>query len=137
MPITLINLYELNKNPPDFLKSMQNWGLIPKGEYRCSRCDGFLKICICNEDGWRWQCNNKISKNKQKAENCGFRVRFRKGTFFAGSRLSYFNILAFAHFWAEGVQLRVIKLELGIGSDNTLINWASYCREVYFVLLIN
>jgi len=33
--------------------------------------------------------------------------------------------------WAEGHQLRQIKLELKIVSDNTLVDWASFCREVF------
>ena len=135
MPITLISLYELNQNPCDLLAALEKWKLIPKeGEYYCPRCEGALALNKCKEDGWRWQCNNRISKHKQKAEKCGLCVRFRKGTFFANSHLSYFNILAFSHLWAEGVQLRVIKLELGIGCDNTLVNWSSFCREVIYFL---
>ena len=95
-----------------------------------SKCSYPMVLHADQDDGWRWKCNNKISERKQKAVACGGHVRFRKGTFFAGSHLSYFNILAFAHLWAEGVQLRVIKLELGVGSDQTLVNWSSYCREV-------
>ena len=131
MPITLIKLYELNKNPPALLEAMQEWNLIPRvGGYKCPKCSYPMVLHADQDDGWRWKCNNKISERKQKAVACGGHVRFRKGTFFAGSHLSYFNILAFAHLWAEGVQLRVIKLELGVGSDQTLVNWSSYCREV-------
>ena len=131
MPITLIKLYELNKNPPALLEAMQEWNLIPRvGGYKCPKCSYPMVLYADQDDGWRWKCNNKISERKQKAVACGGHVRFRKGTFFAGSHLSYFNILAFAHLWAEGVQLRVIKLELGVGSDQTLVNWSSYCREV-------
>ena len=74
-----------------------------------------------------------FQNTSRKLKNVGC-VRFRKGTFFANSHLSYFNILAFSHLWAEGVQLRVIKLELGIGCDNTLVNWSSFCREVIYFL---
>ena len=130
MPITLIKLYELNKNPPALLEAMQEWNLIPRvGGYKCPKCSYPMVLHADQDDGWRWKCNNKISERKQ-AVACGGHVRFRKGTFFAGSHLSYFNILAFAHLWAEGVQLQVIKLELGVGSDQTLVNWSSYCREV-------
>lgn len=137
MPITLIQLYELNKDPAALLEALQKWHLIPRqGNYNCPKCSGALTLRPDSEDGWRWHCDNKISERKQKAVPCGGRVRFRKGTFFAGSHLDYFNILAFAHFWAVGVQLRVIKLELGIGSDHTLINWSSFCREVRFLFLL-
>ena len=36
MPITLIKLYELNKNPSALLEAMQEWNLIPRvGGYKC------------------------------------------------------------------------------------------------------
>ena len=133
MSVTLINLYKLNQTPAELLEAMQNWKLIPKeGSYLCPKCSGKLTLNANKKDGWRWHCNNKISQRKQKAEPCGCRVRLRTGTFFANSHMSYFSVLAFAHLWAGGIQLRVIKLELEIGSDETLVNWASFCREVLF-----
>jgi hypothetical protein len=131
MPITLIEVYELHKNPEQLLEAMQKWQLIPKeGNYNCPNCSGVILLYPDSEDGWRWHCKNKISEPKQRPVSCGTRVRLRKGTFFEKSHLSYFQLLSFAHLWAEGVPLRVIKLELSIGSDHTLVDWASYCREV-------
>ena len=39
MPITLIKLYELNKNPPALLEAMQEWNLIPRVGGYCRESD--------------------------------------------------------------------------------------------------
>ena len=89
MPITLVKLYELNKNPPALLEAMQEWNLIPRvGGYKCPKCSYPMVLHSDQDDGWRWKCNNKISERKQKAVACGGHVRFRKGTFFASSHLT-------------------------------------------------
>lgn len=134
MPINLIQLFRLNSDLDAFLGMMQAWNLVPiEGEYACPNCNAPLKLYRDSEDGWRWRCNNKVSVRKQAAQPCGTKVRFRTGTFFAQSNLSYFNILAFAHLWAIGAPLRIIKIQLDIGSNNTLTDWASFCREVISV----
>ena len=61
--------------------------------------------------------NNKVSIRKQKATKCNKKVSVNTGTFFVQSRLSYFQVLGFAHLWSEKLNLRQIKCQLEIGSD--------------------
>jgi hypothetical protein len=130
-PLNLIKIYDICKNKEILLKSLQEWGLVPKiGEFYCPKCDEPMRLFNQGDRDWRWTCLNKISVRKQAAKPCGKKVEFRTGTFFARSKLDYFEILGFSHLWAEGLQLRQIALQLGIGSDHTLVDWSSFCREV-------
>ncbi len=90
-------------------------------------------LFICRPDGWRWHCTNKIRKYaKPKGVKCGQTQEFRKGTFFEHSHMSIFQILGFAHLWMQKFPLNVIRRELKLISNSTLVDWASFCREVVF-----
>jgi len=131
---TLIKIYELCKRDDEgrfkeeLLQQLQEWGLIPK-KVLCSRCESPMILGRYLES-WRWHCTAYIVENKQKAVICRTTERLHANTFFAGSHLTYLQMLGFVHLWAEGSQLRFIGKQLGINSDHTLVDWSSFCREV-------
>jgi transposase-like protein len=136
MSINLIRFHELCKSESELIDKLKKWGLIPK-KLKCKKCDNFMVLIHCGDFDWRWRCHSYIKRDKKKREKCSGSVRFRTGTFFEKSRLSLFKILGFAHLWAEGTPLRIIKRQLDIGSDNTLVDWSSFCREIMFNFFID
>lgn len=87
----MLNLLKLNKICEDkdsLLENLCKWGLIPRtGSYPCKKCEGQLTLGADSSriDGWHWYCTNKL---KKKGVKCGATREFRKGTFFARSKLS-------------------------------------------------
>ncbi|CAF4294374.1 unnamed protein product [Didymodactylos carnosus] len=133
--INLIDLYKLNpeNDGKDLIKKLQEWGALPKeGEYLCPNGHelGLYKDKSCI-DGFKWKCSQMISKPKQKPSKCNYGASVRKGTFFARSHLSLFQICGFVHLWVHNSELRVIEKEMRISKRFT-VDWSSFCREVVF-----
>lgn len=131
--MNLISLYKVCEDKEELPKKLQEWGLIPReGLFCCSKCGDTLSLVYeaDRSDGYRWHCNNnKVVVRKQKAQKCGVRVEFRTKTFFAGSKLSIFQILGFVNLWVSNVQSIVIAQQLSI-SQKAAVDWSSFCREV-------
>jgi len=90
MPFNLLKIYDICKSDEALLQQLQDWRLVPS--YRnCPSCENPMKLLPNKEDGWMWRCKNKIVKRKQSPKECGKMIRFRTGTFFARSHLSYFQ----------------------------------------------
>ena len=132
MPFNLVRIHTLCQSG-DLLEQLRIWGLVPY-ELLCPTCGVPLHLFVDSEDGWRWKCKNIVALRRQSLKKCNAKIRFRTGTFFERAHLSYFQILGFAHLWVLGVPLRVIKIQLDIGSDNTLVDWSSFCRYVIFMV---
>lgn len=64
------------------------------------------------------------------------RLSIRTGTFFARSHLPIFQVMAFCNLWLDNVQLQFIQKQLR-WAIQTVIDWASFCREVVFDIMIN
>ena len=129
MALNLIKIYDICREKNTEKNKLQDCGLIPM-DFNCPQCSEFMKLKHMVRDGWTWTCDNKVTQRNQTPKRCRKKVSLRKGTFMGQSHLSTFQILGFAHLWSEGLQLRQIKRQLEIGSDNTLVDWSSFCREV-------
>ena len=58
-------------------------------------------------------------------------MSIRSGTFFERSKLSIFQVLGFVNLWVENVSLKVTAQQLNL-SKPSVVDWASFCREVVF-----
>ncbi len=94
-----------------------------------------MKLLHFDNRGWYWDCQSEKSIRKQAKKICHTRVSMRTNTFFNKSKLSYFQILGFAHLWSEGHQLRQIQKQLEIGQNHTLVDWSSFCRQALFIFI--
>jgi hypothetical protein len=54
------------------------------------------------------ETGGEISKKRWDKKRCTYQARFRKGTFFARSHLSIWQILVFANLWVMNVDLNII-----------------------------
>ena len=134
MSLNLIKIYDICRENKTLPVQLQNWGLVPQeGIYLCPKCNEPMKLLHFEKQGWYWDCKSEKPIKNQAKKICNTRVSMRTNTFFNNSKLSYFQILGFAHLWSEGHQLRQIKTHLEIGKDHTLVDWSSFCREVIFI----
>ena len=60
----------------------------------------------------------------------------RKGSFFEGSKLDNSTILQIIWYWVHNVDQDLIKLELDINSNTTLVDWFNFGRDVCVEILI-
>ena len=85
-------------------------------------CDGRIRLRREKKiDGFTYRCSKK---------NCGFRQSIRHNSYFTDSKLPLGTILKFCYFWVNRIESNFIKYELQIGSDNTVVDWKNFCREV-------
>ena len=91
--VKLTEVHEICKDRAVLLEKLREWQLIPTN-YNCPTCGNSMKLIETTDrqDGWRWQCEAKVSIRKQAAQNCHTRVEFRTGTLFARSKLSIFQV---------------------------------------------
>lgn len=77
----------------------------------------------------KWTCTNR---------DCYLRFSYRKGTFFEGSKLDVSQILTILYYsMVNKMSQRQIMHEADVGSEATIVDWASFIRECYGVVLGN
>ena len=112
-----------------------NW-LKEEGLIRASRvCD------ICRSDmnwvecrdrsgGYIWECRKQIGQKRHRTEKS-----IREGSWFEESNMSIEEMIKFSYWWCQGLQQCQIKLQLGLGSRDTAVDWDMFCRELCEVTL--
>ena len=99
--MNLISLYEIAKNPEEFLKKLHEIKLIPI-EKECPNCKNQMNICPRNDypEKFAWRCRSKYQPSpKVSSKQCDTMTSMRDGTFFGkfegfggGSNLNMFQV---------------------------------------------
>uniref|UniRef100_A0A6P7GBJ2 Uncharacterized protein LOC114340202 n=1 Tax=Diabrotica virgifera virgifera TaxID=50390 RepID=A0A6P7GBJ2_DIAVI len=120
------------KTKDEVLKFFINHGVL-KDVIVC-RCGNTLKM-----DGkMTFRCNKMVLRKKRAPKKCGFCISARKGTFLENSKLAIDKIFLLVNLllnWRPPRQEAALE-ELGI-SSTTMVDWYSYCREVFISFAIN
>jgi transposase-like protein len=89
----------------------------------CPTCQIQMSFIKRNDiiDKWRWQCRL-----------CKASASVRKNSFFSHSHLSLRQIIIITYCWAMDFPQNIIahEAEIGQGSTHTMVDWASFCREI-------
>ena len=98
---------------------LQEAGILHK-QRQCTRLHE-MKLCL-TEKGDRWRCDRR---------SCRTEVQLKCGTWLEGVKLPYQKICEFVYCWAyEMTSIAFCRRELGIMSDETVVDWNNYIREV-------
>jgi len=127
-----MKLSTIYKRFQDNIEETISWcranGLLAR-EATCETCGA---VCVEGRardrlDGRVWRCPEK---------DCRRRINIRKGSFFDGSHLHLWQAICFTYFWStdcgrsRGVSKEQIMWEVEIGSEQTIVDWKQFCREV-------
>jgi transposase-like protein len=129
--ITIARLHE-SKGAGAIVELAKQLGLLGRPP-TCPKC-GTKMVEVKDasaEDGLRWRCHGKILQSKKAPKPCTYRHSYRTETFFAGTHLQIWQILAFIDLWVKKVEQKAMSDLLSI-SEKTVVDWASFCREVTF-----
>lgn len=130
MPLKLKDLFQLCESSEKIIQWCIRIGLIfdLAGEI-CKNCNhghfGLRKDSTFSSDGFFWKCSNK---------KCSKKVSVRSGSWFEGHNLTLEKILCITYFWIYKVDQEFVKHELSI-SNQTIVDWYNYCREVCTTVL--
>lgn len=84
-----------------------------------------------------WVCGNSIDIGSLLCtRTCNGTRSVRYNSWFYKSKLRVVEILLFTYFWWYKVPLSQIQREYGF-SSRTLVDWASFCREVAIDVVFN
>lgn len=131
-----INDWEREDGGLGLIRKLMDYGAIPKeGTFKCPR--GHLYKLSQDRGNIKWRCGVQYSLAKAKKRRCEYTASIRTGTFFENSKLSIVQICKFINLWVDNVELRVIKKQCRFGSQNTGVDWSSFCREVVLDYMID
>ena len=124
----------------DFLKvndhvvsCLKNHGLI-KGNYNCARCG---EQCLLDTVRYVWRCQKLRSVHKKKAKRCNYSHNAFKGTWLERAKTKVADNLKFCQlFLDKSYSVHLIRREIG-WAQQTVIDWASFAREVLENYLVN
>ena len=95
-----------------------------------------LQDCASKADGIRWVCKNPKDKSSLVCPGvCKSTRSVRFNTWFYKSKLKLGEVLLFTYLWWYKTPLSQIQREYGY-SSKTLVDWASFCREVAIDLML-
>ncbi|KYQ53651.1 hypothetical protein ALC60_03886 [Trachymyrmex zeteki] len=123
---------QLMGNKEHIIEFLIQHGVIPS-TINCEKCD---EILFLNKETLLFRCRKRFleKRNKKKsiARQCDFKKSCKVGTWFGRSNLDLATILQIV---ASFLMLRPprqedLEEELGL-SPNTVVDWFSFCREVY------
>lgn len=131
MPTTIFDIFKmsLDNNGLPLIHFLMDLGAIPK-VMKCPR-DHTLALRV-EGHSFKWYCNNYYTIGKKKPSRCGYSKSLTHGTFFSHSHLSIAKICLFVSLWTDNVQLNIIGKHIDVTSNNTLVDWSSFCREVCY-----
>ena len=132
--LTVIGARFMN-NLDECIRWCRQYGLL------ASRMDCPICNRQCNEqhlqsvvDGRIWRCMVK---------RCKKRISIRKGSFFEQSHLELWKIVGLSYLWvrsagkSRGVSMEDSKKELHIGSNDTIVDWNQFCRDIAVTYFLN
>lgn len=114
-------------------------GFINNLNVNCKQCNGKMQLqdAKCKVDGVRWVCKNTIDIGSVLCtRKCTGTRSVRFNSWFYKSKLRIVEVLLFTYFWWFKIPLNQIKREYGF-ADHTLVDWASFCREVAIDIVFN
>ena len=125
---------QFTENIPDTIAWCWRNGLLVR-RLLCENChveciEGALNKSL---DGVTWRCPQCRKKN----------FNGRKGSFFEGSKLQLWQIIALTYFWSldcgrdQGLSQKQILKELDIKSEHTVVDWKQFCRDVCVEQFLN
>ena len=130
-----LNVFQLKSITEDTEKLREflisNRLLIDFSDTECFFCKSFLVLTTdrSRKTGYIWRCSNRNCRKTKVGEVFG--------SWFDRSKLDIGTILLITYLWASGnVENNFIREQLGL-SNQTVVDWGSYCREVCFSLLDN
>lgn len=135
--LSKIDCWPREDNGMALVRQLMEYGAIPKsGDYLCPK--GHKMVLRKDGNCFKWRCNKVYRPYvKHKSIRCNYGVSIRKGTFFEKSHLSIGQICKFVNLWIDNVELRVIKKQCDIVSQNVADNWSSFCREVVYDFMVD
>ena len=119
-------------DPLDWYNYLVEVGFIDPSHVKCKQCKGTLSLQKNDNfvDGGRFVCRNKIDIGSKLVKgNCTGTRTVRYNTWFYKSKLKVTEILLFTYFWWYKVPLSHVRREYSF-SSRTIVDWASFCREV-------
>uniref|UniRef100_A0A1B6DPS7 ISXO2-like transposase domain-containing protein n=1 Tax=Clastoptera arizonana TaxID=38151 RepID=A0A1B6DPS7_9HEMI len=125
-PTTIFMVYEICENKYEFLKFLQEKGLI-SSRYKCPSCGKkmFLVDDYKISDGFEWKCS---SFDKQGKHSC--RRSIRKGSWFEHSSHSLQDIILMSYFWYREYPHRIVQYEMQTGNNKIVLDWFNFCKGV-------
>ena len=90
----------------------------------CALLGTSMKESVCSKriDALRFRCT---------VRTCRKDTSIRKGSFFEHSHLTISQIIRLIYFWAFEIDKQSFMLrELKIGSQNTVVDWKNFCRDI-------
>lgn len=79
-------------------------------------------------DGKSWKCRRRECRN---------RASIRRGSFFADHNLPLTTMVEMIYWWCMDVEQKVVKQQLGISSNHTMVDWFNYCRDICTAYLLD
>lgn len=77
-----------------------------------------------------WRCRKRAARGKKKRAKCNWMESVFKNTFFEKAHLDLETVLVFINVYLrECFSFLFVRTELQL-SDPTIVDWASFCREV-------
>lgn len=127
MVFTVFDLYTLICSEVPFQDWLKHQNLLLDFSSSSCVCGGnFVKYKdLAYSDGFCWRCSNRTCRKK-------FSVR--AGSWFEDSKLSVSTILKLTYFWCNGYTNKLAAREAEV-SENTVVDWFNYCREVCITVL--
>lgn len=123
--LTEIIMMDKSENGKGLIRQLMEWGtLAPEGEHLCLKCNHSMRLEL-NGSNYRWKCYHRIDGKK-----CNYAVSLKTGTIFACSHLSILQICMIANLWVDNVHLGVIRKQVRIMSQHTIVDWCSHLRAI-------
>jgi transposase-like protein len=125
---TYDHLYEKTQNQHQLIVWLQQIGLLGDFSGLCSECSlGRLSLNKSSKnDLFVYRCTNR---------DCNKKKSIRSDSWFAQSHLSIAQIIKFTYYWVYKLPQEFVSIQLGLGSDHTMVDWYNFAREVCISVL--
>lgn len=115
-------IFKFLSNEELAIEYCMNEGLLKQEHFCCGKSVNNQRRQTRRHSGYFFRCS---------AKNCRKEISIRKGSFFEKSHLRIGQILMLIfHFTQRETQLKSLKRKTGITSDETIVDWLSFFREV-------
>lgn len=126
--VNIVSICQMNQQDHGrgLIKYLMKFGAIAsEGTIVCEKCEKPLVLDKKDANNFRWRCYRRVN-----GKHCRYSVSIRNDTFFEGSHLTITQICIFINLWLDNVSYDCIKKQASIVSQETIVNWSMFCREV-------
>ena len=104
---------------------LKDEGLLPS-EMLCPMCSNPMQWTRCKDrsDGYKYECRGNHTAKRHRVEHS-----IRCGSWFENSNLTLQEIMKLTYWWCADLRENQIKAQLRL-SDNTIVDWSMFCREI-------